>query len=83
MVRAYSDTVNLVINSSKLIKYEKLESINLEFDYSILSLVEYIINNLEISITNKDFSDKVKLTLDVTDEQYEELKKQLPREINI
>ncbi|WP_321470453.1 YigZ family protein [Halarcobacter sp.] len=83
LVRAYSDAVNLVINSSKLIKYEKLESINLEFDYSILSLVEYIINNLEISITNKDFSDKVKLTLDVTDEQYEELKKQLPREINI
>ncbi|WP_320034661.1 YigZ family protein [Halarcobacter sp.] len=83
LVRAYSDAVNLVINSSNLIKYEKLKSEKLEFDYSSLSLVEYIVNNLQIQISNKDFSDKVKLTLDVTDEQYDQLKKQLPREIAI
>ncbi|XOB61413.1 YigZ family protein [Campylobacterota bacterium DY0563] len=83
LVRAYSDAVNLVINSSNLIKYEKLKSENLEFDYSSLSLVEYIVNNLQIQISNKEFSDKVKLTLDVTDEQYDQLKKQLPREISI
>jgi len=83
LVRAYSDAVNLVINSSKLLKYEKLKSISFEVDYNLLSLIEYTIKNLEISISNKEFSENVKLTIQVTDEQYEKLKKQLPRNINI
>ncbi len=34
LVRAYSDAVNLVINSAELLKYEKLQTAIIEVDYS-------------------------------------------------
>lgn len=83
LVRAYGDAVNQVINSAKLFEYKKLETISFEVDYSLLSMVEYILNNLEIIISNKEFSNNVKLTLQLTLEQLKELKEQLPREIEI
>lgn len=83
LVRAYSDAVNLVINDSTLFLYQKLESITLELDYSILSKVEYLLNNLEIKITDKQFDSNVKLILSLTNEQKISLKEQIPRNINI
>ena len=83
LVRAYSDAVNLVINSSKPLKYEKLKTISFDVDYHLLSLIEYTIKNLDILISNKEFSENVRLTIQVSDEQYEKLKKQLPREVKI
>lgn len=83
LVRAYSDAVNLVINNSTTYEYEKLEEMILELDYPSLSKVEYILNGLEIKITNKEFESNVKLTLCLTSKQKEELLKELPRNINI
>lgn len=83
LVRAYSDAVNLVISSSKLIKYQKLENLSIKLDYSLLSKVEYILNGLDIIIKNKEFTSDVVLHLDVTKEQILKLKEELPREIKI
>lgn len=83
LVRAYSDAVNLVINNSTLHLYQKLEKVSLELEYSMLSKLEYILNELDINISNKDFDSKVMLTLSLTSSQYEQLKIKLPREINI
>ncbi len=83
LVRAYSDAVNLVINSSELIKYEKLENLSLQCDYNLLSKVEYILNNLNISIINKQFTTDVILSLELTVEQASALKLELPREVLI
>lgn len=83
LVRAYSDAVNLVIENSKLHRYTKLEKMSLELDYSILSKVEYILSNLDIQISNKEFKDNVILTLSLSKEQKENLKIELPREVKI
>lgn len=83
LVRAYSDAVNLVIKNSELIKYEKLEKLILQCDYNLLSKVEYILNSLNISIVNKEFTTDVVLTLELTIEQTTKLKLELPREVSI
>jgi len=78
LVRAYSDAVNLVINESELIKYEDKENVFLSLDYSRLSKIEYLLNTLEIEISNKEFESDVTLSLLLTKEQKEQLEKQLP-----
>ncbi len=78
LVRAYSHAVNLVIDYGKLYEYQKLLNINLKVEYSILSKIEYILKNLEIKISSKEFDCDVNLFLELTFKQLEELKKQLP-----
>jgi len=83
LVRAYSDAVNLVINNSELFKYEKLEKQLLQTEYNLLSKVEYILNNLDINIIDKEFTTDVVLTLQVTKKQLELMEEELPREVKI
>lgn len=83
LVRAYSDAVNLVIKNSDLILYEKLEIVNIDVEYSLLSKTEYILNSLDIKILDKEFQNSVLLKLSLTLEQLEELEKELPRSIKI
>lgn len=83
LVRAYSDAVNLVINESKLIKYEDKEKFSLTLDYSRLSKIEYLLNDLEIEIANKEFVSDVTLTLLLTKEQKDELEVQLPIDLKL
>jgi len=83
LVRAYSDAVNLVIENSELHRYKKLENMIIQLDYSILSKVEYILNQFDIQISNKEFTNSVILTLSLSLEQKNSLKTQLPREVEI
>lgn len=83
LVRAYSDAVNLVLEKSNLLIYQKLEILILKTDYSLLSKVEYLINNLEIKIDHKEFSDSVILKLSINNKQKKQLLKELPREVEI
>ena len=78
LVRAYSDAVNSVISESKLHTYLNLESKKLMLEYNQLSKIEYLINSLNITITNKEFLSNVILHLDATKEQFVEFKKGLP-----
>ncbi|XPV69476.1 MAG: YigZ family protein [Halarcobacter sp.] len=83
LVRAYSDATNLVIKNSNLIKYEKLDTLILKLDYAILSKLEYLLDSLDISIINKEFTESVILKLELTKEQEENLKLELPRSVEI
>lgn len=83
LVRAYSDSVNMVIKNSTLYEYEKLENICIELEYSLLSKVEYILNKLDIQVINKEFGNSIVLTLSLTLEKLENLKIQVPREVLI
>jgi uncharacterized YigZ family protein len=78
LVRAYSDAVNNVINQSKLYTYKKLESLSLAIEYNQLSQIEYLINNLNILITNKKFESNVILDLEATKEDFIRFNKELP-----
>lgn len=83
LVRAYSDAVNLVINNSELHLYQKLEMLKLQVEYTLLSKLEYILNSLQIKVSNKEFQEDVILTLSLTTEQKQNLLNEIPREINI
>lgn len=81
LVRAYSESTNLVISNTSLLKYEKLIKITLKVDYSSLSKVEYILENNMVKITDKLFENDVILTLNLTREQLEVIKNEIPRNI--
>jgi uncharacterized YigZ family protein len=81
LVKAYSDAVNLVLENSDLQTYVKLERIQISFDYSSLSIVEYNINQLELKIAGKEFLDNVSFIVEGSEEALAELIKILPRNI--
>ncbi len=83
LVRAYSSSANLAISNSALHKYEKLETVFLNLEYALLSKLEYLLENLEIKIIEKEFQDNVVLTLSLTSEQLDRLKNEIPRNIEI
>ncbi|MEA2017691.1 MAG: YigZ family protein [Campylobacterota bacterium] len=77
LVKAYSDAVNLVLKSSQLNCYVKLEQKSLEISYSQLSQIEYLINKFNIQIKNKVFNDRIILTLESSSEEFDKLSKEL------
>jgi len=77
LVKAYSDAVNLVLNSCEIYEYVKLEKKNITIDYSRLSQLEYIINQYKIDIKNKDFSNDVTLKLEASKEEFTKLSNDL------
>ena len=82
LVKAYSNSVNEVLNVSELKTYEKLLTKYIECEYNDLSKIEYILNGFEIVIKNKDFQNSVKLELAITKENIENLENELPININ-
>lgn len=75
LVKAYSDSANLVIENSNLIEYLKLEKKIIDVLYSDLSKIEYLIKNLNITIEKKEFNEKgVKLYLTAEKEKLQKIK---------
>lgn len=83
LVRAYGDSVNEVIKIAEFKEYQKLITKILECEYGELSLLEYLLNQEEINIKSKDFSTNVKLTIELTKEQFEHLNTLLSRNIKV
>ncbi len=74
LVRAYSDSVNLALKNSKLIRYEKEANLSFKCDYSDLGRIEYTMEQLGISDISKDFQAlHVELEIKATPKQIEEL----------
>lgn len=71
LVRAYSDAVNLVVNQSHFLAYEKEIQKELKIAYSDVRLVEYTCKELGIQIIQKDFEAEVVYTLQATEEKME------------
>jgi uncharacterized YigZ family protein len=83
LVKAYSDAVNQVLNESELFEYVKMEKKSLQIDYSDLSKIEYLINQEEISIIDKEFENSVKLTLESSKNCFKNLAGKLPIDIKL
>jgi len=80
LVKAYSDAVNLVLKSSDLKTYVKLEYKKLFIEYSQLSQIEYIISNVAVKIIDKIFSERICLKLEASREEYVKLSLELFRD---
>ena len=83
LVKAYSDAVNLVLNESNLILYEKLERKRLVVSYSNLSIVEYTISKFNVNIVEKIFNNDVIIILSASKEEFMVFKKELIRECEL
>lgn len=55
LVRAYSDAVNLVLNSSELVQYKEEVIQKISFDYSNIRKIEYECSRFNIEIVEKTF----------------------------
>ena len=83
LVRAYGGSLNEVIKIAEFFEYKKLENHIIECEYSSLGQLEYILNQNSIKIINKDFLNIIKITIQITKDEFEALKSLLPREIKI
>jgi len=80
LVKAYSESVNLVLNNSELKQYVHLEYKQLKIQYTQLSQIEYLIAQYDIAITNKEFSESIYFDLAASAEVYESFSKKLFRD---
>lgn len=83
LVRAYGNSVNEVIKIAEFSSYKKQESYSLECEYSLLSQLEYLLNQNNIAILNKDFNLTVRVDISLSKDEFIHLKTLLPREIKI
>jgi uncharacterized YigZ family protein len=83
LVRAYSSSVNEVINISELFEYKKLEIRKLKCEYSELSKLEYLLNQENINVISKDFLDVIIINIELTAEELDDLLITLPRNIKV
>ena len=81
LVKAYSDSVNLVLQDANILKYVKLTQKSLNISYSQLSQVEYIISSFEINIKDKLFQNDITLILEGSAQEFENLSDQLFRDM--
>ncbi len=68
LVRAYSDAVNLVVDSSELLEYKKQTQSMIEIQYTDLRFVEYELESFGVDILKKEFGDSIVFTI-LADEQ--------------
>jgi uncharacterized YigZ family protein len=81
LVRAYGDSVNEVIKIAQFKEYQKLISKTLLCDYAELSKLEYLLNQENINIKNKEFSIQISIEIELTSEQLNNLKTLLSRNV--
>jgi len=75
MVRAYSASAKEVINSAKVIPYEKLFEFKIQKPYSQQRQFEYFLKELNITPTKREFlQDKVEWTLNISQKKIELIK---------
>ena len=78
LVRAYSDAVNLAVQSAKIVAYEKQITIEVEIAYEHIRLVEYECEQHKVEIINKVFGDKARYTLQGAQERLHPLLHSIP-----
>jgi uncharacterized YigZ family protein len=78
LVRAYGEAVNLVLENATLYTYKKLEIKKLTINYDMLGQIQYLLNQNNINILNKEFTSNVTLSLEATSEEFDNIKTLFP-----
>ncbi|WP_434636501.1 YigZ family protein [Sulfurimonas sp. NW7] len=68
LVRAYSDAVNLVIEKAELYEYKKELTQKIVFDYSDVRFIEYECKEFAVTVSQKEFDEKVSYTVTASEE---------------
>lgn len=83
LVRAYGNSVNEVLNIASSFEYKKLINKKLQCTYTELSKLEYLLNQEKINIKTKEFLTDVIVHIELSDEEWQELKAKLSRTVVI
>lgn len=83
LVRAYSSSVNAVIDVATTHEYKKVQTVVLKCGYDELRVVEYTLEQENIKVTNKSFDEAVLLHLELSSDELEHLRSKLPRSVDL
>lgn len=77
LVRAYSHTSKIALDSAKILTMSLCHQLRLEFDYTLYGKISYIMPNYNIQTVWSDFSDKVTLEIVIRYDRLEKFQSQL------
>lgn len=77
LVRAYSHTSKIALDSATILNMSVCHQLKLEFDYSLYGKISYIMPNYNVLTINSDFSDKVVLEIAIRYDRLEKFEKDL------
>ena len=83
LVRAYSDAVNLVIESAELLEYKQEVTETIEMEYSDSRFIDYECEAFGITITEKIFEQKVVYTIKAPKESMDAFIQKVSRIITV
>jgi len=83
LIKAYTNSCLECLNKASIIPYEILETYLLELDYSNYEKLEYFLKTHNITIVNKDFNEKITLTLLLNEQNYSLLTNNFYNNFNI
>lgn len=83
LVRAYGNSVNEVLNIASTFEYKKLIYKKLQCTYTELSKLEYLLNQDKINIKTKEFLTDVIVEIELSDDEWQELRSKLSRTVVI
>jgi len=83
LVRAYSDTVNLVIEAAELVEYKEEIEEQISCDYSDIRLVEYECEAYGVTVLEKSFDTEAHYKIKATKEAMKNFLQKMERVIKI
>jgi len=83
LVRAYSDSVNLVLESSNTFEYKNIVDKNIYLDYAHIRLIEYECSQYNIDIVEKNFDTKITYKLQASETNMSNFLAKVGRIINL
>ena len=83
LVRAYSDSVNLLLQNSELFEYTKEISKTILIDYSDLRFIEYECEAFKIKIVEKSFDTKICYKIEADEKNMQEFLEKTQRLVEI
>ena len=83
LVRAYSDAVNLVTESAQLLEYKQEVTQTIEMEYSDSRFIDYECEAFGITITEKNFEQKVIYKIKASKESVDAFLKKVARTITL
>jgi uncharacterized YigZ family protein len=72
LIRAYTNAVSQALNVSKLLKIKEYSHYEIEFNYSLINVIEKYFNQNNIKVLDKEYEIKVKYLFYVDDQNIKE-----------
>ncbi|MDF1882507.1 YigZ family protein [Sulfurimonas sp. SAG-AH-194-C21] len=83
LVRAYSDSVNLVINEASVLEYQKDFFTTIEIEYSDIRFIEYECEAFNVSVLEKYFDTKTVYKIKADEESMKKFLEKVKRVVKI